>query len=282
MRKQEIREAFSQIHASEELVKAVVAQKEAKTERRTWHYVGRVAAVAALAAIMVAVWALWPRNPGPGNQLDKPTVGATMPTELPPETLPKTFFAAPGILKVYGSSKVDATEEELKQYEMTDGIGSYGEVITIGGGISKGISLLFRFPEDYFGESKISFVVSADYGRFLTADRTSKETVVVENGGIIWWKYGSLKEIEENREGRFYANVIIYADGKAVGYGIIDFCYGIDNFNAPIFWTTGFTTVCYPLVDGEYQDVTEEYLWEQIAAHKKMKSEEGEVEIPMG
>ena len=261
-------------------------EKAAKMERRSGVYFWvKVAACAATVALVIGMVALmWPGEEKTGNQLEKPTSGMTaaptLPTDVPPETLPQKFFAAPGILKVYGSSKVDATEEELKQYEMTDGIGSYGEVITIGGGISKGISLLFRFPEDYFGESKISFVVSADYGRFLTADRTSKETVVVENGGIIWWKYGSLKEIEENREGRFYANVIIYADGKAVGYGIIDFCYGIDNFNAPIFWTTSFTTVCYPLVDGEYQDVTEEYLWEQIAAHKKMKSEEGEVERP--
>ena len=245
------------------------------------HSFGRhLVKIAACLALVVAVFAVLPRVWEEKPQLGLPTFGVsgeqTLPTDQVLETMPQKFFAAPGILKVYGSSKVDATEEELKQYEMTDGIGSYGEVITIGGGISKGISLLFRFPEDYFGESKISFVVSADYGRFLTADRTSKETVVVENGGIIWWKYGSLKEIEENREGRFYANVIIYADGKAVGYGIIDFCYGIDNFNAPIFWTTSFTTVCYPLVDGEYQDVTEEYLWEQIAEYKKMKYEEGE------
>ena len=257
--------------------KIEAAAKAAGKGRNVWR---SVAAVAAIVALVVAVFAMLPKVWEEKPQLGLPTFGVsgeqTLPTDQVLETMPQKFFAAPGILKVYGSSKVDATEEELKQYEMTDGIGSYGEVITIGGGISKGISLLFRFPEDYFGESKISFVVSADYGRFLTADRTSKETVVVENGGIIWWKYGSLKEIEENREGRFYANVIIYADGKAVGYGIIDFCYGIDNFNAPIFWTTSFTTVCYPLVDGEYQDVTEEYLWEQIAEYKKMKYEEGE------
>ena len=257
--------------------KIEAAAKAAGKGRNVWR---SVAAVAAMVALVVAVFAVLPKVWEEKPQLGLPTFGVsgeqTLPTDQVLETMPQKFFAAPGILKVYGSSKVDATEEELKQYEMTDGIGSYGEVITIGGGISKGISLLFRFPEDYFGESKISFVVSADYGRFLTADRTSKETVVVENGGIIWWKYGSLKEIEENREGRFYANVIIYADGKAVGYGIIDFCYGIDNFNAPIFWTTSFTTVCYPLVDGEYQDVTEEYLWEQIAEYKKMKYEEGE------
>ena len=263
-------------------------EKAAKMERRSGVYFWvKVAACAATVALVIGMVALmWPGEEKTGNQLEKPTSGMTaaptLPTDVPPETLPQKFFAAPGILKVYGSSKVDATEEELKQYEMTDGIGSYGEGITHGGGASKGISLLFRFPEDYFGEAKISFVVSTDYGRFLTTDRISQETVVVENGSIIWWRHGRVEEVEKNKTGRFYVNVIIYADEKAVGYGIIDFCYGLNNLNVPIFWTTGFTTVCYPLIDGEYQDVTEEYLWEQIEAHKKMKSEAGEVEIPMG
>ena len=251
------------------------------------HSFGRhLVKIAACLALVVAVFAVLPRVWEEKPQLGLPTFGVsgeqTLPTDQVLETMPQKFFAAPGILKVYGSSKVDATEEELKQYEMTDGIGSYGEGITHGGGASKGISLLFRFPEDYFGEAKISFVVSTDYGHFLTTDRISQETVVVDNGSIIWWRHGRVEEVEKNKKGRFYVNVIIYADEKAVGYGIIDFCYGLNNLNVPIFWTTGFTTVCYPLIDGEYQDVTEEYLWEQIEAHKKMKSEAGEVEIPMG
>ena len=250
------------------------------------HSFGRhLVKIAACLALVVAVFAMLPKVWEQEPQLGLPTFGVsgeqTLPTDQVLETKPQKFFAAPGILKVYGSSKVDATEEELKQYEMTDGIGSYGEGITHGGGASKGISLLFRFPEDYFGEAKISFVVSTDYGHFLTTDRISQETVVVENGSIIWWRHGRVEEVEKNKKGRFYVNVIIYADERAVGYGIIDFCYGLNNLNVPIFWTTGFTTVCYPLIDGEYQDVTEEYLWEQIEAHKKMKSEAGEVEIPV-
>ena len=245
------------------------------------HSFGRhLVKIAACLALVVAVFAVLPRVWEEKPQLGLPTFGVsgeqTLPTDQVLETMPQKFFAAPGILKVYGSSKVDATEEELKQYEMTDGIGSYGEVITIGGGQKKGISLLFRFPEDYFGEAKIRFVVSADYGLVWEKKFQGLDCIEVENGSLVWWRHGRLAEVEESREGRFYANVIIYADDKAVGYGVIDFCFAIDNFNMPIFWTTGFTTVCYPLIDGEYQDVTEEYLWEQIAEYKKMKYEEGE------
>ena len=245
------------------------------------HSFGRhLVKIAACLALVVAVFAMLPKVWEQEPQLDLPTFGVsgeqTLPTDQVLETKPQKFFAASGILKVYGSSKVDATEEELKQYEMTDGIGSYGEVITIGGGQKKGISLLFRFPEDYFGEAKIRFVVSADYGFVWEKEFQGLDCIEVENGSLVWWRHGRLKEVEESREGRFYANVIIYADDKAVGYGVIDFCFAIDNFNMPIFWTTAFTTVCYPLVNGEYQDVTEEYLWEQIAEYKKMKYEEGE------
>ena len=127
-------------------------EKAAKMERRSGVYFWvKVAACAATVALVIGMVALmWPRAEKPGNQLEKPTSGMTaaptLPTDVPPETLPKKIYAESGILKVYGSSKVDATEEELKQYEMTDGIGSYGEGITHGGGASKGISLLFRFP----------------------------------------------------------------------------------------------------------------------------------------
>ena len=278
MYKREIKEAFSKLQASDQLVMEVLDMKQVtKQSRSIRRIVGRVAACAATVALVIGMVALmWPREERTGNQLEKPTSGMTATPTLPPETLPQKFFAAPGILKVYGSSKVDATEEELKQYEMTDGIGSYGEVITIGGGQKKGISLLFRFPEDYFGEAKIRFVVSADYGFVWEKEFQGLDCIEVENGSLVWWRHGRLAEVEESREGRFYANVIIYADDKAVGYGVIDFCFAIDNFNMPIFWTTGFTTVCYPLIDGEYQDVTEEYLWEQIAEYKKMKYEEGE------
>ena len=278
MYKREIKEAFSKLQASDQLVMEVLDMKQVtKQSRSIGRIVGRVAACAATVALVIGMVALmWPREERTGNQLEKPTSGMTATPTLPPETLPKKIYAESGILKVYGSSKVDATEEELKQYEMTDGIGSYGEVITIGGGQKKGISLLFRFPEDYFGEAKIRFVVSADYGFVWEKEFQGLDCIEVENGSLVWWRHGRLAEVEESREGRFYANVIIYADDKAVGYGVIDFCFAIDNFNAPIFWTTSFTTVCYPLVDGEYQDVTEEYLWEQIAEYKKMKYEEGE------
>ena len=257
--------------------KIEAAAKAAGKGRNVWR---SVAAVAAIVALVVAVFAMLPKVWEEKPQLGLPTFGVsgeqTLPTDQVLETMPQKFFAAPGILKVYGSSKVDATEEELKQYEMTDGIGSYGEVATVGGGQKKGISLLFRFPEDYFGEAKIRFVVSADYGLVWEKKFQGLDCIEVENGSLVWWRHGRLAEVEESREGRFYANVIIYADDKAVGYGVIDFCFAIDNFNMPIFWTTGFTTVCYPLIDGEYQDVTEEYLWEQIAEYKKMKYEEGE------
>lgn len=284
MHKREIKEAFSQLHASEELVREVMALKsEKKTVSRTWRIVARAAVCAAVVVAIVLTVALWPRGEGPGNQLDTPSTGTTaaptMPTTpiAPTQTQGYELVMMSNVLKLYGCDKKDATEEELKQYEMTDGIDSYWEVAALFGSFSKGISFMFRFPDDYYAGAKITFEVSADFGRFLTDDRDkgSQECVNVENGDIIWWKYGSIDGMEEKVDdnGRFYANVIIYADEVIVGYGVIDFCSGVDNFDIPISWTTGFTTICYPLVDGEYQDVTEEYIWEQIEEYKRKKAE---------
>ena len=245
--------------------------------------------IAACLALVVAVFAVLPRVWEEKPQLGLPTFGVsgeqTLPTDQVLETMPQKFFAAPGILKVYGSSKVDATEEELKQYEMTDAVGSYGEVMTIGGGFAPGISLLLRFPEGYYGEAEITLDVFADYGFFFGNDLTDTlpESVKAENGSLLWWHYGSLEVFEENENanGIFFVNIVIYADETIVGYGVVDFSYGVAEYGLPIFWTTGFTTVCYPLIGGEYQAVTEEYIWQEIEKYKEIKSDMGKVEILM-
>lgn len=277
-------EDLSRVLSDIDDAKIEAAAKLAPRARNAWRY---VAAMAAAVAIVVAAWLLWPEEETPGAQLGTPTEGTTvtptMPTDNSPQSLPKTYYAAPGILKLYSCSRVNVSQEELENYELTDSVDSYGEVYipysNVGG---KGISLLFQLPEDYFGEAEITFSVIAEYGGFVNFDTREerKPKVTIKNGTRIWWRAGALSQVEEivDENEQFYANVIIYADGLVVGYGVISFVFFYEeNYAYPSFMAKQFTTVCYPMIDGQFQNVTEEYIWEQIEMCKQFLIDRNEV-----
>ena len=298
MHKREIKEAFSQLHASEDLVKEVIALKnEKKNDSRAWRMVARAAVCVAAVVAIVVTAVLWPRGEEPGEQMGMPTVGTTAaPTQLP-TTLPDVPTAPTqtqgyelvklsGVLKVYGSDNKAATEEELKKYEMTDTIETYKTaLVPMSDNMGFSIPFLFKFPEEYYGDADISFYISADYGYFhWYVDKFDglHETLSLKNEDCIYWRHSSMREATSRfgSKGNFYANIIIYADDRIVGYGIIDFIfYDLKTEESMLasFVTTGFTTVCFPMVDGEYQNVTEEDVWKEIEAYKQMKAELEEV-----
>lgn len=264
----------------------------AEKKRNVWL---RVAAAAAVVA-MVMSWLLWPQGEEPGEQMGMPTVGTTVaPTELPttlPDvpTAPTTPTETQGyelvklanVLKVYGSGNKNADAEELKKYEMTDTIETYKTaLVPMSDNMGMPLPFLFKFPEEYYGDADISFYISPDYGYVhWDIDRFDgfHNELKFENGDCIYWSYSSMREATSRfgSKGNFYVNIIIYADDRIVGYGIIDFIfYDLKTEESMLasFVTTGFTTVCFPMVDGEYQNVTEEDVWEQIEEYKKMRAE---------
>ena len=84
MRKDQLQEAFSQLHASDELVMEVLDLKQvSKQNKPVWRIVARVAAMAAAVAIVVAAWLLWPEEETPGAQLGTPTEGTTEAPTMP-------------------------------------------------------------------------------------------------------------------------------------------------------------------------------------------------------
>lgn len=263
----------------------------AEKKRNVWLRVAAAAAVVALVIGMTA--ALWPQGEEPGEQMGMPTVGTTVaPTELP-TTLPDVPTAPTetqgyelvklaNVLKVYACDNENATEEELKKFELTDTIESYKTMIAPYSQIYGGpIPFIFRFPEDHFAERDMSFYISVEDGWFFTEKDGATgglcKELRFENGDKIYWVNGSVSDaIELHGSGwRFYAHILIFADEEIVGYGIIEFAfYNPDIEGAiPTFVTEEFTTVCFPMVKGEFQEVTEEYVWEQIEEYKKMRAE---------
>ena len=281
MNKQELNRALSHIHASGDLKKEVLAMKR-KSTIDVWKVTRRVAVCATLFIAIVLTAVLWPNESDHGTQLGVvPTVGTTM-QPLPTETKGFELVKTVSVLKLYASDKVDATEEELKQYELKDTIDSYKSILvpyTNFGGAA--IPFLFRFPSDFFGEAAVEFEVSAEYGHFYTLKDgeidSYGQTIAIRNNEKLYWMHDSVDEAINTygNEGRFYADIIIRIGDQIVGYGVIDFIlYNPDVEDAwPSFVTDGFTTACFPMIDGQYQEVDREYVLKQIEEYKKWKAE---------
>lgn len=255
MNKQELHEAFSNIHASDALKKQVLsAEMENKKNRNGWVLVRRAVACAAVLALLLTMF-FWPGEV---------------------ETEDGKIIAAPGILRVYATDLENPDLEELEKYELKEGIGGYGSYIPYSN-LTRGIPLLFQIPDGYFGEAEVTFSISADYGWFNDGGNGSEKALAVKNGDRVWWTSGALSEVQEivDENGRFYGYVILYTEDMIVGYGVIDFYYFQPEDDVPpVFSAIGFSTVCFPLVDGKFQNVTEEYVWEQIEEYKRMKVDE--------
>lgn len=228
--------------------------EEATAPKRALPSWKKVAAVAAVVALLIGVFF------GPGEYKEEDG----------------QIIAVPGVLKVYATDLKNASVHELEKHELKEGIGGYGSYIPYSN-LSRGIPLLFQIPNDYFGETEVTFSISADYGWFSNEDAHAMDAITAKNGDSLWWACSPLSNEQEvvDKNGRFYGYVIIYAENKIVGYGIIDYYYfEPEDDMRPVFCAIGFSTVCFPLVDGEYQNVTEEYVWKQIEEYKRMKADE--------
>ena len=286
MYKREIKEAFSKLQASDQLVMEVLDMKQVtKQSRSIGRIVGRVAACAATVALVIGMVALmWPREEKTGNQLEKPTSGMTaaptLPTDVPPETLPKKIYAESGILKVYAYNKGSVSQDELAQYEVTDVVASKQTCwIEYTDSAYYGIKLRFQVPEDYYGDAKVTFRLYSDFGYYYHGRTCLGKDIELEDGTYVSWKPGD--DLEKMREmlnpDVLYLYILIYADGQPVGFGLLEL--NCQQLTKPDYYAVALLrlqTICYPLVDGEIQNMTEEDIWGEIAVHEAVMREEYE------
>ena len=224
----------------DKIVAAMQVYEKKKGHRNLWL---RVASVAAALAIILTA-AFWPRKAENGE-----------------------IITAPGIMRVYGydweeSQNIDA----LEKYELTSNEDYFRMIYFAPLSLNMKSSFTFEVPEEYFADAEVTFDISCEYKEFC-------DDITVDNGkGIVfdsWELVKPLHEIgKEVGNGNFYLDIVIRADGNIVGYGVIAFCFYKDGLACKAYW---FNTVCFPLIDGEYQNVSEEYVWEQIAQCKQDK-----------
>ena len=251
MNKQELQGAFSKIHASDALMKEVLSvEKEKRTVSFGWKHAVRLAAMVAVAAILVGVMAFWPGSSDP----EKPGI-----------------IAMPGVLKVYAAeTELTETDDVIYQTPIGGVVNSEMAVwmpFTSVAGF--GIPLTLCVPESLWGDAEITFDVSAEYGYFLDQKMDTKNLgsdIKLGNSEKVYWRGESIFDIADavGENGVFYIDVIIRADERIVGYGVISLVYTEYACMASAAVTMG-----YPLIEGEYQDISEEFVLEQMKGCKQ-------------
>lgn len=249
MNKQELNRALSHIHASADLKKEVLAMKS-KPNPNFRLIAKRAAVCAAVLALLVGAVLFWPNE---SRSEDGQIV------------------AVPGMLKAYACDirDVNLDKGELSQYEISNEnkifIAQWNPLINAS---NFALPLTLQLSEDYFDTAEITFKLYAEYGGFSEKPGNHKnyrkQITVTEKD---FWYFGGntlLDAMTDIGEGKnFYADILVYADGILVGYGVITF-----SFQGATCYACGLTTVCYPPVEGRFQNISEEYILEQIAEYK--------------
>lgn len=251
MNKRELQGAFSKIHASDELIKEVVAMKNEERKSITFGRVlWKVATCAVVLAIILSVMGLWP-------------------AQVDPET--GEIIAVPGVMKVYAAeTELTESNNDICQSPIGGVVSSEMAVwmpFTSVAGF--GIPLTLSVPESFWGDVEITFDVSAEYGYFLDQKMNAKNlgsNITVSNSEKVYWRGESIFDIADavGENGVFYIDVIIRADEAIVGYGVISLVYKEYACMAYSAVTMG-----YPLVGGEFQDISEEFVLEQMESWKQ-------------
>jgi hypothetical protein len=125
----------------------------------------------------------------------------------------------------------------------------------------------FNLSEECYPGMKITYDVSANYGEIRTISETAAP-MPLENQEIYgWtgkWVSGDLSAVLA-KDGSIFVEAVIRADGHIVGFGIFE----IGGDGTGWFALMRTETVIFPMVDGQLQNVTEEYVAEKLVELKQ-------------
>ena len=123
-----------------------------------------------------------------------------------------------------------------------------------------GIPIVFRHLEE-----EVSFECNIFNGSFDYYSDIKKLTVNKDE--IIYWCYGKTKEIEYD-----YVEVIVRLKDKIIGYALIEINRVEDGkYSKYAYETTLLKSCIFPKIDGEYQQITLQYVQDIISEIKTKK-----------
>lgn len=241
-----------------------------KRKQRSRNILFRAAAVAATLAIILTA-ALWPRK-----------------------TEDEKTITSPGFLKVYAydlSSGVAISEQE--GVDLADSLVESPSAWWIGMNMYYGLPLTLNVSDERFEGMVVTFDVIAEHGNFygdIYSEKYKKnaedkvasmndaelgDTFTIENGESIFWEDRKIRQ-EASAQGLLteeylaelgdliYVDVIVKADDQIAGYAVI-----VINHHSGLTYTAAVREVVfYMMEDGTIQEVTEEYVRQEIARLK--------------
>ncbi len=248
--------------SDELLLDALNVYKRKENRKSRWI---RAAAVAATVAILLTAL-LWPGKTADGEPI-----------------------TAPGILKVYAYDTTTGSRvEDMVRSELREGVVSHPYPYTMGMNVFYGLPLTLYIADDQLSGKTITFDVSVDIGEYIADnwndkykkdpnDITAKwddiqlgKAFSVDNGETIYWSneeilnkaiswpHLSVQAIIDSYD-KIKTQIIIKADGNIVGYAVVMIRYDDGWYTATVP-----ETVFYPLIDGEFQTITEKYVRQQM------------------
>lgn len=259
MNKQELNRALSHIHASDCLKEEVLMMKsKSKIDFRLM--AKRAAVCAAALALLVSTVFFWPGE----NKEDGQIIAVT------------------GVLQAYACELENEDVAYREEYALIEGgdfskISAWSPIMDFA---CRGISLSFLVDEVELQDYVITFDISTNCGELCGSRMNGYpdlgKNTTIYNGGTVYWtgfevwnEYISQSETLEETVNRFdgiFIDVIIKADENIIGYAIIEIgCPYPDVF---ILYSALKTSVYFPKVNGEFQQITEAYLAQQIVTAK--------------
>ena len=261
MNKQKLQGAFSKIHASDDLSRKVLSvEKDQKKVGFAWRPAVRVATAAALmVAILIGAVVFWPvedsHEPG--------------------------IIAVPGVMKVYACDSSAMDSIKLEDYQLIEGNEpsyktAWSPYISL---LTGGVTLTLVVDEESLSDCEITYDLSVNYGELYLGvfgdssgeclDVSRCKAGVAKNGETISWTGHDLlgaipteKSFEDflaEIQG-VYLNVIIKADGKIIGYTVLEMV--CTNVDLHLFQVALIDSCYFPKVEGKYQNISEEYVQE--------------------
>ncbi len=225
----------------------------------------RVAACAAVVALLVSALLFWP--------------GKT-------QTEDGRIVAAPGILKAYAYEVKDEKDTDFSQLE------EYQFVVNQ---IKPGKNMWFPLSnyelaitlvvdEAYLEGLNVTFEVSTLHGTLVRnyhnrekyasyTEAVAGKSTVVANGETLYWEGFEFDSNGETgkmvgKDTIVYVDLIIKANEHIVGYAIFEIVALGGAYEGSARTGKLVSTVSFPMVDGCFQQVTKEYVQEEIANYK--------------
>lgn len=257
MNKQELQGAFSKIHASDDLSRKVLSvEKDQKKVGFAWRPAVRVATSVAVVAALLLTVVLWRSHEDGGEP---------------------GIVAMPGIIQAFACEMTDPENETvLVNYDFNIAANAMINNVQYPTIISEhGLGMKIMVDEQTLQDSKITFDLSCQHGSFYTWEKmevsphaktvvTHGQAVSLENEQYVYWRAEKTmlwtKFLDE--QGGIYINVIVRADEHIVGYAIFEIVAQDELMQ--FYGIAMRESVYYPKVDGQFQEITEEYVQSQM------------------